>query len=52
MQTALRGARERASDADAGARHALTFSLLGEGFGVIGLLLGVITMIKKSRSLA
>jgi hypothetical protein len=50
IQTSLRGALERAADADARARRALTLSFLGGGFGVVGMLLGLIAMIKKSRS--
>ena len=50
MQTALRVARERAADADARARRALTLSFLGGGFGVVGMLLGLIAILKKSRS--
>jgi hypothetical protein len=50
MQTSLRGALERAADADARARRALTLSFLGGGFGLVGMLLGLIAMIKKSRS--
>ncbi|MEP7126734.1 MAG: hypothetical protein ABJE95_37740, partial [Byssovorax sp.] len=50
MQTALRGARDHAVDADARARRALTLSFFGGGFGLIGMLFGVIAMIKKSRS--
>jgi hypothetical protein len=50
MQTSLRGALERAADADARARRALTLGFLGAGFGVVGMILGLIAMIKKSRS--
>jgi len=49
LKTALRGAHDLASEADARARHALTPSFVGGGSGLIGMLFGVLAMIKKSR---